>query len=243
MVEELATTSESDPLALWRIPLDRETEVDEDWLSDEEKSFATGFRDVLLRGRFLAARRGVRRVLAGETGVRPREIGFANGEHGKPYVSDPRNGPEFNLTHTENVALLAVSRCGPVGLDIENVHRKTDIEHLAPRVMTEREHEAFVAIKAQNRRRAFFHLWTAKEALMKVTGLGLGLDPRKFETDPLLAISDRVRFHSDDPRLVASEWGGWRILSGDPYVGFLALSAGFSAKIPEVRDLPALVKA
>lgn len=242
MVEKLAATSEESPLALWRIPLDRETEVDEDWLSDEEKSFAQGFRDVLLRGRFLAARRGVRRVLGAETGVRPREIGFASREHGKPYVVNPRNGPDFNLTHTENVALLAVSRCGPVGVDIENVHRTTDILHLAPRVMTEGEHEVFVSLEPERQRSAFFHLWTAKEALMKVTGLGLGLDPRKIETDPLLGFADRVEFRVEDSRMVASQWCARKILAGDPYVGFLAFHADSAASVPEIQDLPAAVQ-
>jgi phosphopantetheinyl transferase len=100
------------------------------------------------------------------------------GEHGKPFL--PENvSMKFNLSHGGNYAVLAVSD-KEIGVDIESLSRKANIDKIAKRVFTEAE-QAY--IKGQDTLR-FFQIWTAKEAVMKATGLGFTLYPLSFSVIP-----------------------------------------------------------
>lgn len=85
---------------------------------------------------------------------------------GKPYLP---GGPEFSLSHGGSLAALLISDT-PCGVDVERVDR-TASERVRARVLRPEEAESC---------RAFAWLWTRKEAVMKLDGRGLGLDPRCF---------------------------------------------------------------
>ena len=89
---------------------------------------------------------------------------------GKPYLP---GGPEFSLSHGGDLAVLLISDT-PCGVDVE----------CADRAVSERIRErAFQRIfqrEEADSERAFSWLWTRKEAVMKLDGRGLGLDPRCF---------------------------------------------------------------
>ncbi len=135
--------------------------------------------------RFALARRGLRMILGRETACAPHDIRFEVGEHGKPALirgeTTPGDGLSFNLSHSGDLALLAVSRDGCVGVDVERV-RDVDLR-IARRFFTVREAEAIAAAGGQPEQlAAFFRIWTAKEAVVKATGEGIlrGLDTFEF---------------------------------------------------------------
>ena len=104
----------------------------------------------------------------------------------------------FNLSHSEDQALLAVSRTAPVGVDLEKTRTLSDADALAIRHFSARECAHLQTLPAgPERERAFFHCWTRKEAFVKCTGVGLRMDLRciesGFDGD---AVVDGVRIRS-----------------------------------------------
>jgi 4'-phosphopantetheinyl transferase len=92
--------------------------------------------------------------------------------------------PGFSHARTPGAALCAVGAGQALGIDIERVQPLPDLEDLARSVLTPREQEGFAALPANLRDRAFSLLWVSKEAVLKLEGSGLGIDPRDLEVGP-----------------------------------------------------------
>ncbi|MFT6460416.1 4'-phosphopantetheinyl transferase family protein [Pseudophaeobacter arcticus] len=106
--------------------------------------------------------------------------GFASTPQGKPFLIDHPD-LHFNLSHTRGLIAVALGADHPMGVDVERLAPPQTYRELAPRVMTPAEC-AYMAAQAAPEDR-FTQLWSAKEALMKATGLGFGLPPREIEFD------------------------------------------------------------
>lgn len=100
----------------------------------------------------------------GEYGVSGEELSF--GEHGKPI--SPKF--KFNLSHSVDYVALAVSESEDVGCDIEKLR---EVPNGIFKKLPEREKAWLESISAEERRRAFFRLWTRRESFLKMTGEGL----------------------------------------------------------------------
>lgn len=129
------------------------------------------------RRRFIAAHGFLREVLARETSRDARALAFDLGPHGKPALAD--SDVRFNLTHTGEHALIAVGDL-ELGLDAEQILPARVDGPLAERVMTAAEFETWSRAPRAEQVTAFFRLWSAKESVMKATGLGLQLSPHGF---------------------------------------------------------------
>jgi 4'-phosphopantetheinyl transferase len=86
-------------------------------LSADERARAGQFMFDRDRRRYIAARARLRIILARYVGQAPAALQFHYGPHGKPAL----DGISFNLSHSADLALLAVSRGTVVGVDIERV--------------------------------------------------------------------------------------------------------------------------
>lgn len=165
------------PVTVWRIPLDAAGPPDDEALSAlsaAERARAARFATDKLRHRWLHGHVAMRRILARELGVMPRDLAYATGPHGKPHLASPAGtGLEFSYSDAERVALLAVSRAGPVGVDIEPILRPVEVEAIIATHFTPRERAAVLAADGEVRRAAFFRIWTRKEAVLKAIGAGL----------------------------------------------------------------------
>jgi 4'-phosphopantetheinyl transferase len=161
-------------------------------LSDDEKTRQRSFVSPELRRRFGAARAGLRTLLGRHLDVDPRRLAFATNEFGKPRLAADGQ-VHFNLSHCEERAVLAVSDA-EVGIDLE---RDRPIEHvdLARRYFHANEVAAITASRDEaEQRRAFFLVWTLKEAVVKALGTGLSTPLDSFEiaigtSTPRLAIA------------------------------------------------------
>lgn len=150
-----------------------------DWLDEEELRRADRFRFQPLRERFARGRAMMRWILSRHLDVEPGALRFEIGKHGKPsLLGEPLH---FNLSHSENRAALAISRLPSVGIDIERFDRKVNVDALSRRCFRESEWAPFASLEGAARKRAFFWMWTAKEARMKATGDGFRLEPLKIE--------------------------------------------------------------
>ena len=152
-------------------------------LSDEEKERSERFKFYKHRKAFIASHGFLHTVLSYYINTPANEIKFSQGKQGKPSILDELN-PEkiqFNLSHSNNMAILAVCREHSLGVDIEYAQRKTDWSGISKRFFTQSEQQQFFKLNENAQKDAFFQIWTRKEAHMKVTGLGLSLSPSQFE--------------------------------------------------------------
>ncbi len=149
------------------------------WLNQEERARAERFRFPVHRERFIRGRGMLRRLLAAYLETDPAAITFEIGEKGKPYL--PGSAIHFNLSHSEGRAVLAVSRLPSIGIDIECFDRRVNVDGLSRRCFRESEISGLLELPEEEKRRAFFWIWTAKEARMKATGEGFSLEPQCIE--------------------------------------------------------------
>ncbi len=132
---------------------------------------------------FIAARAALRRTLGERLGRDPTSLTFALGPHGKPEI-DPPSALKFNLSHSGNTIVIALTEGLDLGIDVEELDRDTPTKRLARRFFAEAESHAVEHTGEANRNRVFFHCWTAKEAVLKATGSGLTVPVREVEVDP-----------------------------------------------------------
>jgi len=141
-----------------------------------------------LQRRAVVSRGLLRLALGAALGREAADVPLALGEKGKPHLAERADSArlDFNLSHTGDLWLLALVAAGPVGVDIELERDETDWDGLAERYFSESEREAFRALPPGVRRRAFFRIWTQKEAFLKARGSGLATPLEKFdvEVDP-----------------------------------------------------------
>jgi 4'-phosphopantetheinyl transferase len=161
---------------VWAIPLTASAErlrSLEETLSADEVARAKAFRIAGLAPRFIAAHGSLRVILARYLNERPERLEFGSENRGKPRLLG-RQAPErlkFNLTHSADLALLAIVDECEVGIDVERLREVKDLEPLAERYFHPTEVRDIMS--ARNRQVAFFRLWTAKEAVLKAFGSGI----------------------------------------------------------------------
>jgi 4'-phosphopantetheinyl transferase len=90
---------------------------------------------------------------------------------GKPYLKE---GPEFNISHSGQYVICAISDNGETGIDIEEIQYHADLK----------EFKSFFNLSewseingSRNFANTFFEYWTKKEAVMKASGKGFSLHP------------------------------------------------------------------
>ncbi|WP_425400678.1 4'-phosphopantetheinyl transferase family protein [Aeoliella sp.] len=131
-----------------------------------------------LSRRFLAAHGGLRQVLAGYLDCQPDELEFERAPKGKPFLPD--RALEFNISHSGDEVVLVVGR-QPVGIDIEFTRSITDLRRLAEKYFTDNELADLRGLPDDVALGYFLQIWTRKEAIVKLTGLGLGASVRLLD--------------------------------------------------------------
>lgn len=124
------------------------------------------------RVRCAGVRAALRGLLAAECGLAPEEVPIRRGAGGKPELAEPCTGLAFNVAHSGACGLIAISRAGEVGVDVEQV-RAIDVPGLAELACTGDERRWLATLAEAERRDAFFRLWVGKEAALKTVGSGI----------------------------------------------------------------------
>lgn len=166
-------------------------------LSSEERARAQRFAVEDGRLRFIAAHGTLRTIVSRYVRERPATLTFITGRHGKPALAGPRGSVaavRFNLTHSHEIALIAIARSREVGVDIERIRDDVESLQLAERFFSRSEFERLRHLPADQAHRLFFSLWTSREAYLKAIGIGLslGLDRCEVLPDPEQLVA-RVR--------------------------------------------------
>jgi 4'-phosphopantetheinyl transferase len=166
-------------LHIWLLPSPaspRDVPVGE--LDQDERRRAAAYRRHSDRQMYVAAHVGLRRVLSVYTGVEPRRLPIGRewceecGErHGRPVLVDLPGAPEFSLSHSHGLALVAVARTR-VGVDVQALPSQETVDACLP-LLHPAERQEITRLPADRRQTAFARLWSRKEAYLK--GLGTGL--------------------------------------------------------------------
>lgn len=166
----------SEQVHLWRFRLDlspTEQVKMKHLLSDDERSRADRLIDPLKANQFMVARGRLRQILAQYLNLMPHHILFKYGEHGKPSLkNDTELKLYFNLSHAGHWGVLAVSKGTYIGVDIETIDQKIDYKKIVADFFSTSEIERLEQYPPKRSRRAFYRLWTRKEAGLKGNGSG-----------------------------------------------------------------------
>jgi 4'-phosphopantetheinyl transferase len=168
----------SEEVHVWRAALDRPERVRErlaEKLSRDERARAKRIRPARDRERWTVARALLRVVLGRYLGVSPAEVGLGGDPGGKPVLAagSDQAPVSFNLSHSGDVALYAVTGARRVGVDVERVRDDVDAERIAARLFPPAERAALQELPEPDRREAFFSGWTRREACAKAVGKGV----------------------------------------------------------------------
>jgi 4'-phosphopantetheinyl transferase len=168
---------------VWLSRLDYENaEEFERIISADERARAERFRFDLHRNQFVVAR-GLLRVILGEyLQTNPSQLRFEYGKYGKPSIGGEfRSAIKFNVSHSDNLALYAVSADREIGVDIERID-PSSIEEMISQCLTSLETKRFQNLPENKRNLFFFDCWTRKEAYLKACGNGFLVSPNQIET-------------------------------------------------------------
>jgi 4'-phosphopantetheinyl transferase len=186
------------------------------WLSRDELKRAAGFHFDRDRSRYIVTHGAVRAILAERLGLSPQQVAFEVGPHGKPRLSAEGPSPGFNLSHSDGIALCAVTGGVEVGVDIEALRVVPDAEAIARRHFSAREVEDWLRLSTSERPDGFLRLWSCKEAWIKACGMGLSMP---LDLSEISVSRDSARLHSvHGSQLEASRW---TLRSFDPAPGYV----------------------
>jgi len=205
---------------VWTIDLDEEPALVSallPCLSGDERLRASRFRTTEHRLRFVVAHGALRHVLSGCTGVPPAQIALATTATGKPFI--PGSSLAFNLSHSDGLAICAVTAEGELGADLERVRPLDDADALVERFFAADERRQYDALAPKDRLATFYSIWTRKEAFLKATGAGLNRELQSFDVDVAPdATAPGLRSMVDPP-------GRWTLRAFVPQPGYVAAVA------------------
>ena len=174
-----------------------------------------------VRRRFAVCRAALRAILAGDLESRPDALRFCYGPFGKPHLDPARHSEpiRFNVSHADDLALVAVSHNRELGVDLERLRPLDGIDDIARRCFGPAERRALDRAPSSSRLSTFYRYWTLKEAYLKACGTGMS------------GILDRIDVATagDDPVALpdalsgAERWWSARPLDAAP--GYLAALA------------------
>jgi 4'-phosphopantetheinyl transferase len=234
-----------DDVHVWSIPLDPPRDGLSSLargLSQEERERADRFIAAVDRARFIAGHARLRAILARYLDIVPSAIRFQTSSFGKPRLltNGSGEGIHFNFSHSDRLALCAVSRAREIGVDVERIEPSGSLAEIAARYFSPREGAALASLPSDEQRDAFYACWSRKEAYVKARGRGLSIPLDSFDVS--LAPGDQDALLAD-----RAEQGDlcWRIFDLSPSAGFagaLAVEGRYAAisryRWSEVESIP-----
>lgn len=191
-------------------------------LSPEEKTRFDKFHFDTDKIRFAFSRIGLKNILSRYLNISANNITLQHSNHGKPYIDGyPLH---FNLSHSGDYVLYAISLNSIVGIDVEYCKRDLDFLSIAKEFCSLAEYEKLSKIGSvrtegsDELRRAFYRCWTRKEAFTKALGLGLYFPLSQIEVSflsseaPLLLSIDFANIENiDNVEKSLLDNKGWKI--------------------------------
>ena len=143
-------------------------------LTSDERDRSARLRFERDRRRFVVARGVLRALLGRYLGIRPGHVRFAHNAFGKPELSAACGSElKFNLSHSADLALIAIAPRADVGIDLEQIRERPDYAEIARHFFPAAEAAHVNALPRHLHAEAFLSSWTKKEAYVKACGRSL----------------------------------------------------------------------
>jgi 4'-phosphopantetheinyl transferase len=162
----------------------------------------------------------MRCILAEYVHKAARDLRFLYTEHGKPSLADTNADICFNLSHAGERGILGIARGRDIGVDIENVSRKVEVDNLAKRFFSPLESKSLDGIPLEEKKISFYRIWTCKEAFLKAQGFGLNRSLGSFDIDLSSGAARLIATRPD-----ATEAARWSIVELEAFAGYAAAIA------------------
>jgi 4'-phosphopantetheinyl transferase len=157
-------------------------------LSEDERERADNLKVEDKKQQFIITRGALRQRLSLLTNIDPKDFVFEYLEHGKPVLANNHQCTDitFNVSHSNDLALIAIAHEQSIGIDIEKINHESDHQALMTRFFSKAEQTEFQTMPDTNKARAFCACWTRKEAFIKAVAYGVsyGLDKFDVAIDP-----------------------------------------------------------
>lgn len=173
---------ESHHVDVWRLSLNLlvdSVKLIESTLSADESARAARFHFEVDKNRFIVAHGVLRKILRRYLHCDPTELTFSLNQYGKPALVN--SALEFNLSHSGDFALIAVTQGRKIGVDVERIRQGISSHVIAQQYFSKSEVAELQSLPIEKREAAFFICWTRKEAYIKAQGLGLSLPLESFD--------------------------------------------------------------
>lgn len=217
-------------IQVWSVRLDPSAERVEflgRYLSSDEWQRANRFRFERHRRQYVVGRGSLRLLLSEYLNTPPEQVVFTYGPRGKPALmpgerEQDSRGLFFNLSNSDERALIGFVRGREIGVDLEYLKPMPDCEQIAERFFSQSERLVLRGIPAERKEEAFFNCWTRKEAYLKAVGEGLAAPLDSF--DVTLAPGEAPRMHTlRGDAAAASRWFFEHLRPAPDYIGAIAL--------------------
>jgi 4'-phosphopantetheinyl transferase len=195
-------------------------------LSQDERERADRFHFEADRQRAVIGRGYLLLLVGGIVKLPPDKLRFAYNDFGKPRLNSLQAGLlQFNVSHSAELILIAIAVGRAVGIDVERIRTGFDVEEVARRFFSDREHDVLASLDGNAKTEAFFRLWTLKEAYLKARGIGLSAPLDAFD----VAFSSEPASGESIARPDAGEAGEWKLRSLGVSTGYAAALAAWGA--------------
>ncbi|MBK2125958.1 4'-phosphopantetheinyl transferase family protein [Fangia hongkongensis] len=166
-------------------------------LPDEIHLNAQKFKHPKKRSEYLVSQWIRRDVLLKYYNVELNQQSFYYSEKGRPYLEN--SVIDFNISHTDQYVLMAVSAQQMVGIDVQSVKEKTDVLSIAKHYFSPSEYKMLSSLSEKVQKERFYQIWTLKEASLKLTGEGIanGLVSYSFFVENHTLVSDKTSKSKD----------------------------------------------
>src|SRR5262245_12475735 len=232
-IDELGLISAGDELGadeahVWTASLDQPANVVAKLaplLSRDEYQRAMRYYRPVDRDRFIVGRGVLRKIISAYLALPAGQLRFTYNEYGKPAVSDDQNDRalNFNLSHSGELALYAVTRERVVGIDIEYIRKNFATLEIAEHFFSMDELAALKSLPVDLRTTGFFTCWSRKEAFIKAKGMGVSYPLGRF-TVSLAPDEPPALLKVDDDEREAGQWKMYELRPGAGYVATMLVT-------------------
>ena len=174
-------------VSVWQAKVSADIQHDQRYwkvLDKLEYAQAVRIKLPLLQHRYVEIHGRLRILLGQWLNESPDQLQINRTEQGKPYL---KHYPElcFNLSHTGDHVLFAVTRQAQLGVDIEVCKWRANLAGLVDKCFAEQERVYWSQLPESDQMLAFYRFWTQKEAFVKATGRGIALGLNACAINPL----------------------------------------------------------
>jgi len=184
-------------------------------LSESEKSTANLYRFEEDRTRYIVSRGALRTLLQHYISINTQDIELIENPQGKPFINPQqnKNDLQFNLSHSKNCILIAITMAADIGIDVE--FQKEVKPEEVDIAFTKDELNLLNSLSDEAQQQALFNIWTRKEAVLKAVGKGFSISPSAVH----------VGLENTSIHLENKEWFIHPLIVADGYSAAVALDS------------------